>query len=50
MKVHTLSTTLTLLSLAVSAQLYAQTTEIDTTIQNNVAAEVQNQHNLRQLL
>lgn len=41
MKVHTLSTTLTLLSLAVSAQLYAQTTEIDTTIQNNVAAEVQ---------
>ncbi|ENW96448.1 TonB-dependent receptor [Acinetobacter sp. NIPH 298] len=41
MKVHTLSTTLTLLSLAVSAQLYAQTTEIDTTTQANVVAEVQ---------
>lgn len=41
MKVRTLSTSLTLLSLAISTQLYAQTVEADATVQKTAAVESQ---------
>ncbi|KKW77211.1 ligand-gated channel protein [Acinetobacter sp. AG1] len=41
MKVRTLSTSLTLLSLAISTQLYAQTVEADATVQTTAAVESQ---------
>jgi iron complex outermembrane receptor protein len=40
MKVRSLSTSLTLLSLAISTQLYAQTVETDASVQTTAAVKV----------